>query len=82
MIYLDHAATTPVPAEVADAVRDALVNSFGNPSAQYPCGHEARQLVARCRETVARALGCEAERLAFTSCGTESDNWGDRKSVV
>ena len=74
MIYLDHAATTPVPPEVADAVRDALVNCYGNPSSQYGVGREAKALVARCRETVAAALGCEAERLVFTSCGTESDN--------
>ncbi len=78
MIYLDHAATTPVPPEVADAVREALVNLYGNPSSQYGIGREAKALVARCRATVADALGCEAERLAFTSCGTESDNWAIR----
>ena len=78
MIYLDHAATTPVPDAVADAVRDALVHQFGNPSSQYGVGREAKALVARCRATVARALGCEAERLVFTSCGTESDNFAIR----
>ena len=78
MIYLDHAATTPVPDAVADAVRDALVHQFGNPSSQYPIGREAKALVARCRATVAQALGCEAERLVFTSCGTESDNFAIR----
>lgn len=78
MIYLDHAATTPVPDAVADAVRDALVSQFGNPSSQYGIGREAKALVARCRATVAQALGCEAERLVFTSCGTESDNWAIR----
>ena len=78
MIYLDHAATTPVPDAVADAVRDALVHQFGNPSSQYGVGREAKSLVARCRATVARALGCEAERLVFTSCGTESDNFAIR----
>lgn len=78
MIYLDHAATTPVPQAVADAVYDILVNHCGNPSSQYPIGREAKALVARCRETVAGALGCQAERLAFTSCGTESDNWAIR----
>jgi len=78
MIYLDHAATTPVPDAVADAVRDALVHQFGNPSSQYAVGREAKALVARCRATVAQALGCEAERLVFTSCGTESDNFAIR----
>ena len=78
MIYLDHAATTPVPPEVADAVRDALVSQYGNPSSQYPIGREAKSLVTRCRETVAVALGCQAEQLVFTSCGTESDNFAVR----
>ena len=36
MIYLDHAATTPVPEEVAHAVYDTLVSGWGNPSSQYP----------------------------------------------
>lgn len=81
MIYLDHAATAPVPAEVADTVRDTLVNLYGNPSSQYGAGREAKLLVDRSRETVAQALGCEAERLVFTSCGTESDNWALRLAV-
>jgi len=78
MIYLDHAATAPVPTEVADAVREALVTQYGNPGSQYPVGREARSLVARCRATVADALGCRAEQLVFTSCGTESDNFAVR----
>ena len=75
MHYLDHAATTPVPAEVAQAMMDVLTTQFGNPSAQYPLGQEAKKLTDRCRATVAKALGCKPERLFFTSCGTESDNW-------
>ena len=75
MHYLDHAATTPVSAEVAQTMLDVLTNQFGNPSAQYPLGQEAKKLTDRCRATVAQALGCKSERLFFTSCGTESDNW-------
>ncbi len=78
MIYLDHAATTPVPGEVADTVRDTLVHQFGNPSSQYGIGREAKALVSRCRETVAQALGGQPGRLVFTSCGTESDNFAIR----
>ena len=81
MHYLDHAATTPVPAEVAQAMLEVLTNQFGNPSAQYPLGQEAKQLVERCRATVAAALGCKPERLFFTSCGTESDNWAIQAAV-
>lgn len=75
MIYLDHAATTPVPKAVADVIYEVLTQGYGNPSAQYPLGREAHDLVERCRETLANALGCEAKQFVFTSCGSESDNW-------
>ncbi|WP_369283215.1 cysteine desulfurase family protein [Oscillibacter sp. GMB15532] len=75
MIYLDHAATTPVPRAVAEEMFRVLTEEYGNPSSQYAYGRRAKSLVEDCRETVAQALGCEAARLFFTSCGTESDNW-------
>lgn len=81
MIYLDHAATTPVPEEVAKAVYDTLTNGWGNPSSQYPIGKSARDAVAAARETIAAALGCKAEQLVFTSCGSESDNWAIRLAL-
>ena len=81
MIYLDHAATTPVPEEVAKAVYDTLVSGWGNPSSQYPIGKSARDAVAAARETIAAALGCKAEQLVFTSCGSESDNWAIRLAL-
>ena len=75
MIYLDHAATTPIPKEVADAMYDVLVNQFGNPSSQYAMGLDMKKKVEGWRKTVADALGCDPKQLYFTSCGTESDNW-------
>ena len=81
MIYLDHAATTPVPRPVADAMYKVLTEQFGNPSSQYPLGRQAKQLVEGCRATVAGALGCRPENLHFTSCGTESDNWAISAAV-
>ncbi len=75
MIYLDHAATTPVPRAVADAMYEVLTEQFGNPSSQYPMGLEMKRRVEAWRQTVADALGCEARQLFFTSCGTEADNW-------
>ena len=44
MIYLDNAATTPVPAAVADTMYDVLTHHFGNPSSQYPAGQEMKRL--------------------------------------
>ncbi len=75
MIYLDHAATTPVPRAVADAMYEVLTGQFGNPSSQYPLGLEMKKQVERWRATVAAALGCAPGQLFFTSCGTEGDNW-------
>ena len=75
MIYLDHAATTPVPQEVADAMYEVLTQQFGNPSSQYAFGADMKRRVEDWRKTVADALGCNAKNLYFTSCGTESDNW-------
>ena len=75
MIYLDHAATTPVPREVANAVYAVLTEQFGNPSSQYEAGLTMKRSVEQWRKTVAAALGCEAKQLYFTSCGTEGDNW-------
>ncbi len=81
MIYLDHAATTPVSPEVAQTVVDALTKGYGNPSAQYALGREARVLTDRARESVAGALGARPEQLFFTSCGTEGDNWAIRAAL-
>ena len=81
MIYLDHAATTPLPEAVADTMYDVLRHQFGNPSAQYPYGRESAALVDRCRAAVAQGLGCRPEQLFFTSCGTESDNWAIRAAA-
>ena len=75
MIYLDHAATTPVPREVADAMYQVLTEQFGNPSSQYPMGLEMKRRVSAWRSVIAQAVGCDAKALFFTSCGTEADNW-------
>ncbi|MBE6963682.1 MAG: cysteine desulfurase [Ruminococcaceae bacterium] len=75
MIYLDHAATTPIPRDVADAMYEVLTEQYGNPSSQYAFGADMKRRVEAWRQTVADALGCPAKNLHFTSCGTESDNW-------
>ena len=75
MIYLDHAATTPIPQAVADEMYRVLTQQFGNPSSQYPLGQDAKKMVEGYRAVIAGAVGCQPKELHFTSCGTESDNW-------
>lgn len=81
MIYLDHAATTPVPRPVAEAVYEVLAEQYSNPSAQYPMGLAMKKRVEEWRASVAALLDCPAERLYFTSCGTEGDNWALRAAL-
>lgn len=76
MIYLDNNATTRPAPEVLDAMRPFLDASFGNPSSAYLLGREAKQLISDTRQGVAKLLGAGNEHeIAFTSGGTESDNW-------
>ena len=81
MIYLDHAATTPVCPEAAKAALEAMTGGFGNPSSQYPLGREAAKKREADRAVIANALGCTPGELIFTSCGTEGDNWAIRAAV-
>lgn len=74
MIYLDHAATTPVDPAVLEAMLPFLRSVYGNPSSVYGPGREARAAIDRARDTVAAALGCQSRELIFTSGGSESDN--------
>lgn len=74
-IYLDNAATTRPCAAAVSAMQDALTDCWGNPSAAYGRGLRAEQMVKRARNQVADALGCEPERVFFTSGGTEGDNF-------
>jgi cysteine desulfurase len=73
-IYLDHAATTPVRAEVFEAMTPFFGPKFGNPSSTHRWGREARAALDEARERVAKCLGARADEVCFTSGGTEGDN--------
>ena len=73
-VYLDHAATTPVDPEVAEAMARVFREVPGNPSSIYAEGRAARALVDRARDEVASALGATPAEIVFTSGGTEADN--------
>lgn len=74
-IYFDHAATTQVLPEAAQAAVTVMTEGYGNPSSLYHLGTQAAKKVAEDRALVAQALGCQAEEVYFTSGGTEGDNW-------
>src|SRR5674476_289783 len=74
MIYLDHAATTPMRPEILEAMIPYFSERFGNPSSLHSYGQDARMAIERAREHVARAIGATPQEIIFTSGGTESDN--------
>jgi cysteine desulfurase len=73
MAYLDHAATTPMLPEAAEALT-ALLSITGNASSLHASGRQARRAVEESRETLAEALGARPSEVVFTSGGTEADN--------
>lgn len=74
MIYLDHAATTPM----LDSARQAMLEwmqpeKIGNPGSVHQNGKEARKAVEIAREQVAHLIGAKPEEIIFTSGATESN---------
>lgn len=73
-IYFDHAATTPVDPQVAEVMKEAMLQYTGNPSSIHNEGRSARAAIEQARRTVADYLGASIGEIFFTSGGTESNN--------
>jgi cysteine desulfurase len=73
LVYLDHAATTPMLPEAVVAMTEQLART-GNASSLHGSGRAARKTVEESREAIARALNARPGEVVFTSGGTESDN--------
>jgi cysteine desulfurase len=74
MLYLDHAATSPIRPEVLEAMRPYLTSVFGNPSSHHTAGEAASRALENARARVARALGMRTGDVVFTAGGTEANN--------
>jgi len=73
-VYLDHSATTPVDARVANAMARAVMETFGNASSVHGFGQQARAAIDRARREVAALIGAKQNEIVFTSGGTEANN--------
>lgn len=86
-IYFDHAATTDVLPEVSYAMEPYFIKKYGNASATYELGKEARSAIELAREEIAACIHANPSEIFFTSGGSESDNWavkgmaGERKKA-
>ena len=74
LIYLDHAATTPLSPEVKAAMEPFWSKNFGNPSSIYQIGIMAKEALNQARHKIAKILGAKASEIVFTAGGTESAN--------
>jgi len=74
LIYVDHAATTPLRPEVARAMDGCRDQAFANPSSAHRWGRWARRRLNEAREEAAAALGTQPGRVFWTRGGTESAN--------
>lgn len=78
-IYLDHNATTPIDPEVRAAIQECYHAGYVNPSSPHASGRQSRRVLENARERIGELLGLRsnaprADRLVFTSGGTEANN--------
>ncbi|MBS9533977.1 cysteine desulfurase [Mycobacterium sp. M1] len=73
MVYLDHAATTPMYPEAIEAM-SAVMGTVGNASSLHTAGRTARRRMEESRESIAAELGARPSEVIFTGGGTDGDN--------
>lgn len=76
IVYLDHAATTPLDPRVRAALDPWLGERFGNPSSRHPFGVAAAEALDRARGEFARILAVRPHDVVFTSGATEANHLG------
>jgi cysteine desulfurase len=74
LIYLDHAATTPLRPQAAEAMQPFLGDRFGNTSGSHDISRRAKNVLEEAREQAAGILGASPSEVIFTGGGTEADN--------
>lgn len=82
MIYLDHAATTPVRPQVWDVMAPYATATFGNSSGVHGVSRDAKNALEDARERIAALIGAKPMEIVFTSGGTESDNLALKGSAL
>jgi len=81
LVYLDNNSTTPLAAEVVEAMTIALAENWGNPSSMHSLGVRARKAMDAARRQVAGLLHARPPEIVFTSGGTESNNLALRSGM-
>ena len=74
MIYLDYAANTPVDKEVLDYYNQISLNYFGNPNSTHKIGRDAKNVIDKATNNIAKSFNVLPEEIIYTSGATESNN--------
>jgi Cysteine sulfinate desulfinase/cysteine desulfurase and related enzymes len=74
VIYLDHAAATPVDSKVLAAMQPFFSDDFYNPSAPYAPAVKVRRAYEAAKHVIAQTIGAKADDLVITAGATESIN--------
>ena len=74
MIYLDHAATTPIDPVVSQIMHETAIRHFANPSSLHSPGQQGKVLLEKARKTLADSIHAKPGEVIFTSGGTEANN--------
>jgi cysteine desulfurase len=78
-IYLDNNSTTAIDSAVVDAMAECDRAGYANPGSSHAAGRRARRVLEQARDEVGLLLGADlsgmtADRVIFTSGGTEANN--------
>ena len=74
MIYMDASAGTKPYPEVIETITDVLTNHWGNASAEYSLGNDAKQIINNVTEQVANDINCNTSEIIWTSGACESNS--------
>ncbi|WP_199610186.1 cysteine desulfurase family protein [Flocculibacter collagenilyticus] len=72
--YFDYNATTPISNEVAESMIPAITQ-FANPSSSNRYSMLSKKAITETRNNVAQLLNTDANKVFFTSGGSEANNW-------
>src|SRR3954454_4020001 len=74
MVYLDHAASTPLRPEAVAAMAPFAAEDFANPSGMHAAARSAKSALEVARERIAAVCGAAPGEIVFTGGGSEADN--------
>lgn len=82
MIYADNAATSRLDADALAEMQRYLTEEYGNISQPYAFSRNPKKNFWKAREMIAHCINANPEEIFITSCGTESDNWALKGTLL